>query len=82
MPQDDRQTRRLHRYRQIVSGALLIFLAWAFYQALKKLMFWAIGTFDLSDPGFENLAMLLSLPYLAAVWFSHAWVMDRLDKID
>lgn len=82
MPDDDRQTRMLHRYGQIVSGALLIFFAWAFYQALKRLMFWAAGTFDLSDPGFENLAMLLSLPYLAAVWFSHAWVMGRIDKID
>lgn len=82
MLDDDREERLLHRYRQIVSGALLIFLAWAFYQALKSFMFWATGTFDLSDPGFENLALLLSLPYLAAVWFSHAWVMGRLDKID
>lgn len=78
----DRQTRVLHRYRHVVSGALLIFLAWAFYQALKRLMFWAAGTFDLSDPGLENLAVLLSLPYLAAVWFSYAWVMGRIDKID
>lgn len=72
----------LRRYRGIVSGALLVFFAWAIYQATKMLMFWAASTFDLSGLDFENLAMLLSLPFLAAVWFSHAWVMDRLDKID
>lgn len=82
MPDDDRQTRMLHRYRQIVSGALLIFFAWAFYQALKSFMFWAASVFDMSGPDIESLAMFLSLPYLAAVWVSHAWVTDRLDKID
>ncbi len=78
----DRQTRILHRYRHIVSGALLVFLAWALYQALQRLMFWAARAFDMSGPNIESLAMFLSLPYLAAVWFSHAWVMDWLDKID
>ena len=78
----EQQTRLLHRYRKIVSGALLVFFAWAFYQALKRFMFWAASTFDLSDTGFETLTMFLALPFLAAVWFSHGWVMDRLDKID
>lgn len=78
----DEQARLLRRYREVVSGALLIFFAWAFYQALKGFMFWAARAFGLSDPAIENLAMFLSLPFLAAVWSSHAWVMGRLDKID
>ncbi len=82
MSDDARQARLLDRYRQIVSGALLIFLAWAIYQAMKRLMFWAADAFDMSGPDIESLAMFLSLPYMAAVWFSHAWVMDRLDKTD
>lgn len=76
------QARLLRRYRGIVSGAVLIFLLWAIYQAMKRFMFWAARAFELSDPDIENLAMLLSLPFLAAVWFSHSWVMDRLGKIE
>lgn len=78
----DEQARLLRRYRGIVSGSVLIFLVWVIYQAMKRFMFWAVDAFDLSGPDIESLAMLLSLPFLAAVWFSHAWVMDRLDKIE
>jgi hypothetical protein len=78
----DKEARLLQRYRGIVSGAVLICGAWAIYHALKLFMFWMARAFELSSPDIENLAMLLSLPFLAAVWFSHAWVMARLDKID
>lgn len=82
MSDDDRQARLLDRYRHIVSGAFLIFLAWALYQAMKRLMFWAVDAFDMSGPDIESLGMFLSLPFVAAVWFSYACVMERLDKID
>lgn len=82
MLEQDRQARLLRRYREIVSSAVLIFLLWAIYQAMKRFMFWAADAFDMSGPDIESLATFLSLPFLAAVWFSHAWVMDRLDKID
>lgn len=78
----DQQARLLRRYRGIVSGALLVFFAWAYYQAFNKLILWTANQLNFSGPGIENMAMLLALPCLAAVWFSHCWVMDRLDKAE
>lgn len=78
----DEQARLLSRYRGIVSGSVLILLVWVIYRAMKRLMLWAVDAFDRSGPDIESLAMLLSLPFLAAIWFSHAWVMDWLDKIE
>lgn len=82
MEAHEKQTRLLARYRDLVSTAVLVFFLWVYYLAVKSFLFWATGALDWTSPDIENAALLLSFPYLAAVWWSHALVMDRIDKLD